>query len=129
MAAKSTLDVGKRLVELCKQGKHLDAVNELYANDIVSMEVKASPQMPQRMQGIDAIRGKNQWWIDNHEIHGGETMGPFPHGDRFIVLFRYDVTGTGGKMKGHRMKLEETGLYTVNNGKITKEEFFYAMPG
>ena len=29
MAGKSTLDVGKRLVELCKQGKHLDAVNEL----------------------------------------------------------------------------------------------------
>jgi len=43
--AATTLDIGKRLVELCKQGKHLDAVNELYANDIVSIEVRGGPQV------------------------------------------------------------------------------------
>jgi len=32
-------------------------------------------------------------------------------------------------MKGKRMQMDETGLYTVKNGKIAQEEFFYAMPG
>lgn len=26
-----------------------------------------------------------------------------------------------------RMKMDEIGIFTVVNGKITKEEFFYAM--
>ena len=30
-------------------------------------------------------------------------------------------------MKDKRMKLEEAGLYTVKDGKVVKEEFFYAM--
>ena len=125
--AATTLDIGKRLVELCKQGKHLDAVNELYANDIVSIEVRGGPDMPQRMQGIDAIRKKNQWWIDNHETHGSETMGPFPHGDRFIVHMKYDVTSKVGPFAGKRMLLDEAALYTVRDGKIVQEEFFYDM--
>jgi len=28
-------------------------------------------------------------------------------------------------MAGKRMKLEEAGLYTVRNGKVAQEEFFY----
>ena len=28
-------------------------------------------------------------------------------------------------MAGQRMQMEEAGLYTVDNGKIIKEEFFY----
>jgi ketosteroid isomerase-like protein len=126
-ATNTTLDIGKRLVELCQQGKHLEAVNELYGNDIVSIETKGSPDMPQRMQGIDAIRKKNQWWIDNHETHRAEMMGPFPHGDRFIVHMKYDVTPTSGPYKGKRMQLDEAGLYTVRDGKIVQEEFFYDM--
>jgi hypothetical protein len=123
------MQVARKLVELCKAGKNLDAVNMLYAPNVVSIEPQGDETMPARMEGLDAVRKKNQWWLDNHTIHSHEVLGPWPHGDRFIVLFRYDVTGTGGKMKGMRMKLEETGLYTVTNGKITKEEFFYAMPG
>ncbi len=124
-----TYTLGKQLVDLCQQGKHLDAINTLYADDIVSVEAMAAPDgsMPAEMQGLDAIRGKNQWWIDNHEVHGGSCSGPFPHGDRFIVLFNYDITPKAGPMKGQRMQMEEAGLYTVKHGKITREEFFYHM--
>ena len=74
--------------------------------------------------GIANIKGKNQWWVDNHEVHGSVAEGPFPHGDHFIVRFKYDVTP---KHKGKRMTMDKTGLYTVQNGKIVKEEFFYSM--
>ena len=82
-----------------------------------------------RMEGIEAIRKKNQWWFENHEIHSSGAKGPWPHGDRFIVLFKIDVTAKAGPMAGKRMQAEEAGLYTVKDGKIVKEEFFYDMGG
>jgi len=122
-----TMQVGKKLVELCRQGKNVEAVSTLYGPNVVSIEAMAMPDMPARMEGLPAIKKKNEWWINNHEIHSGEANGPWPHGDRFIVHFKYDVTSKAGPMAGKRMQMEETGLYTVKDGKIVQEEFFYAM--
>jgi hypothetical protein len=124
-----TLAVGKKLVELCRQGKFLEAVDTLYSPNIVSIEPIGGPDMPARQEGIKAIREKNEWWMKNHEVHSAEAEGPWPHGDRFIVRFKLDVTGKGGPMAGKRMNLDETALYTVKNGKITEEQFFYHMGG
>jgi ketosteroid isomerase-like protein len=119
------MKIGERLVELCREGKNMDAINELYDPNVVSVEAAAPPQGQREVRGIDAVRGKNQWWGENHEVHGASTRGPFPHGDdRFCVLFEFDVTN---KPSGQRMKMEEVALYTVTNGKISKEEFFYTM--
>jgi ketosteroid isomerase-like protein len=125
---KSTMEVGKRLVELCRANKGTEAINELYSPNIVSIEARAMPPAPQRMEGIQAIRGKNEWWYANHTVHGGEAMGPFPHGDRFIVHFKYEITPKAGPMAGKRTTFEECALYTVKDGKIVQEEFFYDMP-
>lgn len=125
----TTAEVGRKLVELCRQGKNLEAVNTLYAPNITSVEVCGDENMPAVMEGIDAIRGKNQWWLSNHEVHAGTATGPFPKGDQFAVYFTMDVTGKGGPLAGKRMKMEEVGLYTVKDGKIVKEEFFYDMEG
>ena len=122
---QATYEIGRKLVDLCRKGKNVEAVNTLYSPDVVSIEVRGDAHMPARMEGIDAIRGKNQWWVENHTIHSADADGPYPHGERFIVHFRYDVTPTAGPMAGKRMKLEEAGLYTVRNGKVAQEEFFY----
>lgn len=123
-----TLTVGKKLVELCRQGKNMEALDSLYSPKIVSIEAgSTSPDMPARMEGIEAIKGKAAWWEQNHEVHKAEAEGPYPHGDRFIVHFKYDITAKGGPMAGKRMTLDETALYTVKDGKVIHEEFFYAM--
>ena len=57
-------------------------------------------------------------------MHKAEVFGPYPHDDRFAVRFLYDITN---KPSGKRMTMDEVGLFTVANGKIVKEEFFYAM--
>ena len=123
------LTVGKKLVELCQQGRNMDAVETLYSPDIVSVEAAGDPSMPREMKGIDAIRAKSEWWFANHEVHGGEVRGPFPHDDRFAVWFSNEITAKAGPMAGKRMTIEEVALYTVKDGKIVREEFFYDMGG
>jgi hypothetical protein len=125
----NTLEVGKKLVELCRQGKGMEAVNTLYSPKIVSLEVAENPSGPARVEGLAAIKGKQEWWVKNHEIHRSEAEGPWPHGDRFIVHFKFEVTPKTGPMAGKRMNMEEAALYTVKDGKIIQEEFFYSMGG
>lgn len=125
----NTMEVGKKLVELCRQGKSMEAIQTLYAPNIVSIEAMAGPSMPARMEGLAAIKGKAEWWEKNHEVHSGQADGPWPHGDRFIVHFKYDVTAKAGPMAGKRMLLDEAALYTVKDGKVVQEEFFYHMGG
>ena len=123
-----TMTVGKKLVELCREGKNLEAIDTLYSHHIVSVEAASGgPDMPARMEGIEAIKGKSEWWVANHEVHGAEIDGPYPHGERFIVKFKYDVTAKAGPMAGKRFTMDEAGLYTVKDGKVTEEVFFYAM--
>jgi len=122
----STMDIAKQLVELCRQGKNMEAVNTLFSDEIVSVEAGAPPGMEREARGIAAVRAKSEWWLANHEIHSGAVTGPWPHDDRFVVGFQYDVTN---KPSGQRMKLDEVGLYYVRGGKIVREEFFYSMGG
>ena len=122
-----TLSVGKKLVALCKEGKHMEAMDELYSPHIVSVEAGAPPGGSPIAEGIAAVKGKGEWWVANHEVHKSDVQGPFPHGDRFIVRFTMDVTAKSGPMAGKRFTMDEAALYTVKDGKIVHEEFFYSM--
>ena len=118
----NTMEIAMKLVELCRQGKNLEALDTLFADDVVSVEAVAMPGAQQEAKGLAAVKGKSEWWLANHEIHSASVNGPWPHGDRFVVGFQYDVTN---KPSGKRMKMDEVGLYSVRNGKIVREEFFY----
>jgi ketosteroid isomerase-like protein len=120
----NTMEIGHQLVQLCKHGKNIEALNTLFADDAVSIEAVAPPGGQQEVKGLAAIKAKGEWWINNHEVHSASVTGPWPNGDRFVVGFAYDVTN---KPSGKRMKMDEVGLYSVRNGKIIREEFFYDM--
>ena len=116
--------MGKESVSLCREGKNLEAIEQLYSPDIVSVEAAPMPGLQQIETRIEAIKAKNTWWIDNYEIYGREVLGPFPHGNRFIAHFSFEVTS---KQSGQRMTMEEMGLHTVESGKVARGEFFYRM--
>ena len=120
-----TKTIGKKLVDYCNRGENMKAIEELYGKDIVSVEAMSMPDMPAEMRGIDKIRGKNQWWYDNNEVHSGRAEGPYPQKDRFAVKFHYETTPKQGPNAGKRVNMDEVGLYTVKDGKIVREEFFY----
>jgi len=121
----SAKEIGTQLVNFCKEGKNLESINTLYAENVESIEAAAPPSGERIAKGIEAVRGKNQWWGENHEVHSSSVSGPYPHGeDRFAVRFEYDITN---KPSGQRMKMDEVGIFTVESGKIVREEFFYDM--
>ena len=108
------------LVALCKAGKFDESGEKYWADDVVSIE--AMPGDMARITGKAAVRGKGEWWAANHEVHAFEVTGPFVNGDQFVVGFKMDITP---KSTGERVTMDEVGLYTVRDGKIVEERFFY----
>jgi len=49
-----TKEVGKKLVEYCRNGLNLDAISSLYSNDIVSVEEIFRLQRMAKMQADEA---------------------------------------------------------------------------
>jgi len=113
-------EIAKDFTELLKQGDHDGAAEKYNADDIVSYEAMEGPMAVAR--GKEALQQKSQWWQENHEVHGGLVEGPYVNGDQFAVRFKFDITP---KSTGERVTMDEVGLYTVKNGKITEERFYY----
>jgi len=122
----STFDVAKKYFELCKNHQNHIAVETLFSPDVVSVEAAAMPGSPAEVRGVKAVLDKGKQWMTNHEVHSSKAEGPWPHGNRFAVRFTYDVTN---KPSGRRMQMDEMALFTVENGKIVREEFFYPTEG
>lgn len=119
----NTEQVANRLVELCRLGENMQALNELYADNVVSKEMPGAPT--ERCEGKEAVTKKSQeWYASVEEFHGGQISDPIVAGDHFSCKMEMDCTF---KEQG-RMQIEEVCVYKVNQGKIVEEQFFYSMP-
>ncbi len=116
----NTEEVANKLVELCRKGGFREAMESLYAKDIVSVEAHEMENMPAEMRGIDQVRGKTDWWEKNMEVHSAKIGGPFVARDKFVVQFDIDATE---KTSNKRTQMSEVGIYTVKDGKVSREEF------
>lgn len=119
------IEIANELVAGCREGREAANLDKLYAPDAVSVEAMTMPGNDSaETHGVDGIRGKHAWWDENFEVISANVRGPFPHGDdRFAVIF--EVTAKT-KATGDVTEMEEVGVYHVANGKIVREEFFYA---
>jgi SnoaL-like protein len=81
-------------------------------------------------RGRKAMEAKNDWWSASHTVHGASAEGPYLGATGFSIKFRLDAEE---KATGKRTIMEEVGVYTVQNGKVVREEFMYgpkqAVPG
>lgn len=115
----SLKSVGKQFVEMCNQGKNFDVMRTMYAPDIVSVEGDGA-----ETAGQTPVIHKSEVWAADNTILAEKVRGPFFNGpDQFAVHFTFEVTP---KATGKRTTLEEVGIYTVKNDKITREQFFNA---
>jgi hypothetical protein len=120
----TTLEIGKKYVALVKEGRREECLSTLFSPNPVSVEATAFPGRERIVSGLDALRAKSKFFLDNNEIHSLELFGPYPNEDRFAVRFLLDVTF---KPTGQRRTVDEVGLFTLVDGKIAREEFFYPV--
>lgn len=114
----STQTVAKQFVDLCNQGKNFDVMRTMYAPDIVSIEGNGAQTV-----GQGPVIQKSERWAAANTIHGAKVRGPYFNGpNEFAVQFIFEVTP---KATGQRKTLEEVGVYTVKDDKITSERFYY----
>lgn len=126
MFDETLLKIANAVVDANRSGAIERLMAEHYSPSIVSVESAESEGMPRAAEGLDALKAKHDWWNSTMEMHGGEVDGPFLFDpDRFAIRFTMDATN---KQTGERMQGAEIGLYTVADGKIVREEFFWA-PG
>ncbi|MEN0021259.1 MAG: nuclear transport factor 2 family protein [Planctomycetota bacterium] len=84
--------------------------------------------------GREAVQGKCEWFYSNFTVHSCKAEGPYlgrglsdgsTGSGSFAVKFTIDCESKDGKMP--RMTMDEIAYYTVENGKIVREEFM-GMP-
>jgi len=122
MFDEKIMNIANTLIGHCRNGTEAEGLSSLYAGDAVSVEA-VDMGNGREVKGVDAIRGKHDWWNNAFEVHEASVEGPFIHGEnQFGAIFAIDATN---KESGERSPMREFGLYTVENGKIAREEFFY----
>lgn len=116
-------DIAEKLVEHCRSGTERQGLEDLYAENAVSIEASDGGAGSRITEGRAGISGKHDWWAENFEVHGGNVDGPYLHGDdQFGVIFEMDATH---KASGQRSEMKELGIYTIADGKIVREQFYY----
>ena len=100
-------------------GEFDEAGKRFWSDTVASLEPMDGEMA--KVQGRAAVEAKGAWWYANHEIHEVKVGGPYVHGDQFVVRFTMDITPKGQA----RLTMDEVGVYTVKDGKITEERFFY----
>ena len=125
MSSETLKATADKLLEHVRSNTTKAGLDELYATDAVSVEAMAMPGSDSaETRGVAGIRGKHDWWENTMEVHSASADGPFLHGDdRFAVIFA--VEGVG-KTDGKPFAMREVAVYSVSNGLIVREKFFYA---
>jgi len=119
----TTHEVANRLVEICRSGDWQKAYEELYSEDCVSIEPAGAPW--EKATGMAEIHEKGKKFEEMvEEMHGGSVSDPLVAGNFITLTMSMDVTYKGAP----RSNDSEVCVYEVQDGKIVKEQFFYAMP-
>ncbi len=75
-------------------------------------------------EGRQAVEGKHEWWNSAMTVHSCKAEGPFVGANGFAVKYTMDVEAKDGSMP--RNTMHEVANYTVENGKVIREEFLGA---
>lgn len=119
----NTQDVANQWAQMCREGKNLECIQELYGDNVTSTEMPGVPG-DQVVSGKQNVWNKSKEWLDNVvEFHGGEISDPIVADNHFTSKMSFDVTF---KDRG-RQQMEELAVFEVSNGKIVNEQFFYTM--
>ena len=117
----TTQEVAERFNELAKQEKWFGIQDELFADNVRSIDPPNSPYFGYA-EGKASVRKKGEDFVKRIEAaHRRNTTEPVIAGNHFAVGREVDIT-----VQGHgRIQINEIMLYEVKDGEIISEQFFY----
>ncbi|WP_018614777.1 SnoaL-like domain-containing protein [Segetibacter koreensis] len=117
----TTVEVAARFNELAQQEKWFVIEDELFANNIRSIDPPNS-QYFRYAEGKTSVRKKGEDWVARVEAaHWLHTTEPVVAGNHFAVGREVDITVQGLG----RIQINEIMIYEVKDGQIVLEQFFY----
>ena len=121
----TTKEVADRYHELATQGKWFEIQDELFADNVKSVEPEDALiryRYLRSAEGKANVRKKAEEWVSRVEtVHSMYFSKPVVGGNHFSLAWGIDadVAGLG------RKKIDEIMLYEVRDGQIVLERFFY----
>ena len=113
--------VASRLVQLCREGKNVEAINELYDDNIVSIEPDGSPMAGKTVGKQAVLESTNRWFDSVEQLHNVAISNPLVSDNFFACTMNVDAT-----YKEHgRNVMNELCVFEVRDGKIVNDQFFY----
>lgn len=123
---ENLIEIGRAFVQAMQDRRGLENVDEMYAENAESVEAVVPPGRYVRVtSGREAIKAKREDWLKTHDLLNLSADGPYVHPpNRFGVRFEAEVVQ---KDTGKLMKLREIAIYSIEEGRIVREEF-YMLP-
>ncbi|HUG10294.1 MAG TPA: nuclear transport factor 2 family protein [Opitutaceae bacterium] len=119
----STIDVARRFTAMMAEGRFEEAGETYWAANVASIEPADLPGgIPAVVRGFDAAREKARLWFSACGIDNFKMEGPYLNGDQFTLLMDMVIVTHA---TGERRPFKEIAQFTVRDGKITEERYFY----
>lgn len=116
-------DLACDYLSLIRSGQAVEAAEKYWAVDIVSIEPKDTTEhKPAVVTGFDAAREKLTGWLGHSKMEELCIDGPFITGNRFALFIDMLIER---RATGAREPFSEIAIYTVRDGKIIEERYFY----
>lgn len=110
-------EIGESLVALFNAGKSDEAESTWYHRKIESIEEDGSV-----FEGWKGVLEKGKWWKENFTVLSMQAKGPYVCSTGFTVIY----SGRVRMADGTEVDAHECGVYTVEKGRIVREQFMKA---
>ncbi|MET0005937.1 MAG: nuclear transport factor 2 family protein [Candidatus Thiodiazotropha sp.] len=120
----TTEEIAYGCIKLWNQGRFREAYETYYSDDAVKVEPLSWGNHSNEVSGSQNLADHEEWltedWLTINSVNISE--GPFIGAAGFSVIIRSDFTISDTKS---RHIFREVGVYTIEDGKIVREEFLY----
>lgn len=115
--------VARDFTAMLRAGRFVAAGDAYWADAVTSIEpANLANGIPASISGIAAARAKAEARFGNHAIVELDIDGPFVTGDQFALFLDILIADPTA---GVARPFTEIAVFTVRNGRIVEERFFY----
>jgi hypothetical protein len=120
---QSLAEIANDYITMMAAGEILAAAEKYWASDIVALEPNQTEKSdPVIAIGKPAALARLANWLEANAISELLIDGPFITGDQFALFIDMEITRHA---TGIRQPFSEIATYTVREGQIVEERFFY----